>query len=93
MLEMRQERKINRRRVIWATRLGFSSLPLFFLAGLGVVPAVAALVLAPRALEDIRGGPSAFTDSGMVQAASDCAVVTLILAGIALATIFVVILL
>ncbi|GAA1024435.1 hypothetical protein Aple_084900 [Acrocarpospora pleiomorpha] len=77
--------RVDRRAVVWATRLGFGSLPLLFLVGVGVIPALIALSLRARALADMREQHVSGTDWGMVHAAMVCAVVTLILAGIAVA--------
>ncbi|WP_155342149.1 hypothetical protein [Acrocarpospora corrugata] len=60
-------------------------MPLLFLVGIGVIPALIALSLGPRALADMKGKPASGTDWGMVQAAMVCAVVTLILAGLSVA--------
>ncbi|GIH23753.1 hypothetical protein Aph01nite_20630 [Acrocarpospora phusangensis] len=78
--------QVDRRTVVWATRLGFASVPLLFLVGAGVIPALIALSLRTRALADMRAQQTSGTDWGMVHAAMICAVITLITAGIAITT-------
>lgn len=65
--------------VVWTARLGYLSLPLLFLGGLGVFLALGALVTGVRALREIAQDHPRSINRGVVETAMVCAGVTLAL--------------